>query len=205
MEKITGTLGNPYHIMSPGIGVKMYPSGWLMHHTFEAALKIVEEHDIIPEEVEEIEIGIHEEKHYNRPQIKWGLMGKFSLQYHAVMAVLDRRLDIESFSDERALSPDVEAMLKRVRMLVDPSLPGNYDVIYNPVTIRLKNGGSFTHQVDLPRSHWRYPLKRDEWLGKFRNNASRLLPQHKVEKTIDLVERMEEVTDIRQLTEIIRG
>ena len=97
------------------------------------------------------------------------------------------------------------AMLKRVRMRVDPSLPSNYDVIYNPVTIRLKDARSFTHQVDLPKSHWRYPLKRDEWLGKFRNNASRLLPQHKVEKTIDLVERMEEVTDIRQLTEIIRG
>ena len=201
--KATVALGNPYHVISPGIGIKMYPSGWLMHHTFEAALKIVEEHNITPDQVDEIEIGLHHERHFNLPQIVSGLAGKFSMQYHAVMAVLDRSLGIDSFSDERALSTDVQDMLKLVRIKVDPSLPSNFDIIYNPVTIKLKDGRSFTDQVALPKSHWRYPLKRDDWLGKFRDNASRLLPQDKVERIIELVDNLEEMEDIRQLTEVL--
>ncbi len=203
--RVTATLGNPYHIISPGIGIKMYPSGWLLHHTFDATLRLVEEYNITPGQVDELEIGIHHERYFNIPQIESGLSGKFSLQYHAVIAVLDRKLDIESFSDERALSHDVQGMLKRVTMRVDPSLPSNYDIIYNPVTIRLKDGRNFTHQVNLPKSHWRYPLKRDEWLGKFRSNAARLLPPDKVDKIIELVDQLEELEDIRQLTELVRG
>ena len=44
----TATLGNPFHLATPGIGIKMYPSGYHLHHVFEATLELVKKHDIKP-------------------------------------------------------------------------------------------------------------------------------------------------------------
>ncbi|MEK7777191.1 MAG: MmgE/PrpD family protein, partial [Chloroflexota bacterium] len=123
LEKALECLGQPYHLLSPGIGVKMYPSGWRLHHSFEATLAIVVQYDIKPEQVKGVEIGVPHEHYFNRGEILWGLAGKFSLQYHVAMAILDRRLTIDSFTDERALAPDAQALLHHIVVQVDPSIP----------------------------------------------------------------------------------
>jgi hypothetical protein len=56
--------------MSPGIGIKMYPAGYFMHQTYEAALQLVLEHDVQPEDVREVEIGLRNERNFNRPIIR---------------------------------------------------------------------------------------------------------------------------------------
>lgn len=200
LTRVTFLLGSPFHILSPGVGIKMYPSGYYMHHAFEAALQIVKEQGIKAQAVAEVEIGIPRAGYFDRPVVRCGLEGKFSQQYHAVMAILDQKLEIESFSDRRALSPDVQDLLKKVKVRVDSSIPSNQDLVYNPVTIRLTGGREFTAKQDLPKSHWRYPLSREEWIGKFRNNALRALPENRVERIIHLVENLDQLSDVRELT-----
>ena len=178
----------------------MYPSGYYMHHPFEAALEIVQKEGIQARAVAEVEIGIPRAGYFDRPVIRCGLEGKFSQQYQAALAILDQRAEIESYSDRRALAPDMQEMLKKVKLRVDASIPSAQDLVYNPVTIRLTNGQSFTAKQDLPKSHWRYPLKREEWLGKFRKNALRVLPEPKVERIIQLMDNLEQLSDVRELT-----
>lgn len=200
LSRVTVQLANPFHILSPGVGVKMYPSGYYMHHPFEAALSIVQKEGIEARAVAEVEIGIPRAGYFDRPVIRVGLEGKFSQQYHAALAILDQKAEIESYSDQRALAPDMQGLLKKIRVRVDASIPAAQDLVYNPVTIRLSDGRSFTAKQDLPKSHWRYPLKREEWLGKFRKNAAIVLPERKVERIIQLVDRLEELTDVGELT-----
>ena len=200
LSRVTVQLANPFHIVSPGAGVKMYPSGYYMHHPFEAALSIVKKEGIEPRAVAAVEIGIPRAGYFDRPVIRVGLEGKFSQQYHAALAILDQKAEIESYSDQRALAPDMQDMLKKIKVRVDPSIPAAQDLVYNPVTIRLTDGREFTAKQDLPKSHWRYPLQREEWLGKLRGNASRVLPEKKVERIIQLVDRLEALTDVRELT-----
>lgn len=201
--RVTIALGNPFHLMSPGIGIKMYPAGYHMHHTFEAALQLAEEYDLRPEQIREVEIGLREGTHFNRPTIRSGLEGKFSFQYMAAMALLDRRLTIESFADEHALSAPVQEMLARTRTRMDPEIPRNPDLSYNPVTVRLADGREFTAKQDLPKSHWRYPLKREEWLEKFHSNAGRVLPAERVEALREAVENLERMPDVRELGDLL--
>jgi 2-methylcitrate dehydratase PrpD len=201
--RVTIALGNPYHIVSPGAGIKMYPAGYFMHHTFEAALELAETHDLRLADVREVEIGLRHERNFNRPVIRSGLEGKFSLQYMAAIALLDRRLTIESFDDAHALSPPVQELLSRIRTRVDPSIPHNQDLTYNPVTVRLVDGREYTAQQPLPKSHWRYPLSREEWLGKYHANAGRVLASQRVEQLREGVERLEAVPDVRELSGLL--
>jgi 2-methylcitrate dehydratase PrpD len=198
-EKVTASLGDPYHIMSPGVGIKMYPAGYFMHQAFEAALELAQTHDLHLNDVREVEIGLRHERNFNRPVIRSGLEGKFSLQYMAAMALLDRRLTIESFEDAHALSAPVQEMLRRIRTHVDPTIPHDLDVTYNPVTVRLVDGREYTAHQDLPRSHWRYPLPREEWLEKYRANAGRVLAPQRVERLRECVEQLETVADVREV------
>jgi aconitate decarboxylase len=160
----------------------------------------VKKEGIEPRAVAAVEIGIPRAGYFDRPVIRAGLEGKFSQQYHAALAILDRKAEIESYSDQRALAQDMQEMLTKIKVCVDTSIPAAQDLVYNPVTIRLTDGREFTAKQDLPKSHWRYPLKREEWIGKFRSNALRALPEKKVERIIRLVDDLEQLSDVRELT-----
>ena len=202
--QLTATLGNPFHLATPGIGIKMYPSGYHLHHPFEAALKLVKQHQIRADQITAIEIVVPRRGHFNRPTVRTGLEGKFSYQYHVAMAILDQKLTIESFHDERALADDVQQLLKKISVRVDAAIPINSDIVYETVVIKLSDGREVSASEPLPRSHWRYPLAREEWVGKFRDNAARVLKEPNIEKIIATVDKLEDVADVNALTELIR-
>jgi 2-methylcitrate dehydratase PrpD len=201
---LTSMLGNPFHLATPGIGVKMYPSGYHLHHPFEAALDLVRKHNITVEQIESVEIIVPRRGHFDRPEIHTGLEGKFSYQYHVAMALLDQKLTIESFHDKRALAQDVQDLLKKMSVRVDTSIPTNADITYYAVALTLRDGKRVSGAQPLPRSHWRYPLQREEWVGKFRDNAARVLKEPNVSRIIDTMDHLEELSDVSALTELLR-
>lgn len=201
--QLTMFLGNPYHIITPGIGVKMYPSGYYLHLGFEATLQLVKQYNITANDISSVEVGVTRRGHFDRPIIRTGLEAKFSHQYHVALAVLDRKATIESFYDERALAPDIQDLMRKVTVRFDPSLPKNPDFRFYPVRIRLHDGREVTAAQPLPRSHWRYPLPRSEWVGKFRGNALRVLKEQDVDRIVELVDNLEDLSDARVLTETL--
>ena len=94
--------------------------------------------------------------------------------------------------------------MKKVTVRVDPSLPANRDFMYHRVTIRLRDGREVTAAEPLPRGHWRYPLQRAEYEGKFRENASRVLEKQNVEKVIEIVDHLEDLPEARVLTDALK-
>jgi hypothetical protein len=87
---------------------------------------------------------------------------------------------------------------------VDPSIPANPDIVYETVVIKLRDGKEVSAAEPLPRSHWRYPLSRDEWVGKFRDNAARVLKEPGIEKIIATVDKLEDLSDVNILADLMR-
>ena len=201
--QLTAMLGNPYHLASPGIGIKMYPSGYHLHHSFEAALELVKKHNITAKNISAVELIVPRRGHFDRPNIRTGLEGKFSYQYHVALAILDQKITIESFHDERALARDIQDLLKMMSVRVDSSIPRNPDIVYYTVAIKLQNGQEVSAGQPLPQSHWRYPLSRDEWIGKFRSNAARVVKEPNIEKIISTIDKLEDLSDVNALTELL--
>jgi 2-methylcitrate dehydratase PrpD len=202
--QLTMFLGNPYHLINPGIGIKMYPSDGYLPLTFESTLKLVKQHSIGVADVVSIIISVARPDNFNRPTVHTGLEAKFSHQYLAALAVLDGKVTIESFADERVVTKDVQELMTRISIRVDSSLPKNPDLRYHPVTIHLRDGKVVTGAQPLARGHWRYPLQRSEWLGKFHDNASRVLSEQNVKKIIALIDDLENLDDVCVLTAALR-
>jgi 2-methylcitrate dehydratase PrpD len=200
--RITDGLGSEFWLRTPGIGIKMQPAGYYMLQTFEAALKIVEEHDLAPDDVAAVEIGVRPGSRFDRAGVG-GLEAKFSLQYMATMAIVDRALKIHSFDDGVFASDPVQRTLAKVTTRVDPAIPDNLSITYNPVTIRCHDGRSLTESVVLTRSHWRYPLERAAWVGKFEENAAFVLDRERVAAVLEAFDRLEEVNDVRELGSLL--
>ena len=202
--RVTSLLGRPYHLQAPGVGIKFYPSGWLLHHTFDATLRLVRRHHITAPQVEAIAISIPSPTYFlNRPLPANGVEARYSLQYHAALAVLDGRLDVESFTDRRLQAEDVQALLRRTALTVRPGLPDPVDRLVNPVTLRLPAGPEGTDEERLPLSHGRYPPEPRQGRDKFRACVAGVLSEERAARVLEVCDRLDEVADVRELTALV--
>jgi 2-methylcitrate dehydratase PrpD len=200
--RLTVNLGRDFYLLNPGIGIKMYPAGYYLHQTFEAALGIVEANHLSPADIRSIRIGLTGSR-FDRPIPETSLEAKFSLQYMAAMAVVHRRLTVDLFDEQVVHSPAVREILARISAYVDLNLPANPDIAHNPVEIECADGRHFAASVTLPRSHWRYPLPDDDWLAKFRTNATGRLTPERIEELVSLTAKIADVPDVRELTALL--
>jgi len=202
--RVTQGLGRPpFYLTSPGIGVKPYPAGYLMHHAFEAALALATDHDLTADDVAEVEITFPPASRFNRPVVTSGLEGKFSLQYVVAMALLDRALTIESFADDKARSAPVQRLLGLTRARVDEKLTPNHDIWHSPVRIRTADGRELFAEQAMPRSHWANEVPHGDVRDKFRSNAGYALDGARAEEVRDVVGRLETLDKVGTLGELL--
>jgi 2-methylcitrate dehydratase PrpD len=201
--RLTADLGHGYYLLNPGIGIKMYPAGYYMHQSFEAALSIVVQENLAAGDIKAIRIGVPGGR-FDRPFPRSCLDAKFSVQYMAAMAVLYRRLTADLFDEKVIFSPQVQSLLTRISAYHEPGLPANPDIAHNPVTVACHDGREFTMSVTMPKSHWRYPLCRDAWVGKFRANASTVLANSAVDDLVDAFDHLEDAPDVSAIASLLR-
>ncbi|MDR7484634.1 MAG: MmgE/PrpD family protein [Armatimonadota bacterium] len=177
--KIEGMLGRPYFFIAPGISIKPYPSGSLSHPAQDVLLDLVRQHDIRPEQVERIDVGVHSHVPnaliHTRPTT--ALEGKFSLQFQMAIGVLDRAAGLPQFTDAKVRDPRTRMLMERVHVHVDPEIDAlGYNEMRMTVAITLADGRRITGRADAARGHPRKPMSRDDLAGKFIECASLVMP-----------------------------
>lgn len=187
-SKIEGKLGNPYFFESPGISIKPYPSGSLSHPAQDVLLDLVREHDVRPEEVERIEVGVNSHVPnaliHTRPQT--ALEAKFSLQFQMAVGVVDRRAGLAQFTDERVRDPAVRALMERVHVYVDPEIEAlGYNEMRMKVAIYLRDGRVLAGRADMARGHPRKPMSRQDVSEKFLECAALVMPRHQAQRLLE--------------------
>ena len=159
-------LGRP-RVLDPGMAWKLFPSQYGTHFTITAALDCRKEIQD-PVEIESVMIVTPAMAYVDRPRPATGLAGKFSFQYGVAAALLDGRLDMESFLDARRFAPDMEAMLSRIQLRQDESIPGRLDRMHADVAVRLKDGRLIEKRCNAPDGSWTRPVPPDRIKAKAR-------------------------------------
>ena len=196
---VTGGLGTGFipRLVDPGFNIKRFPAQIGMQNPIEAVLNLRETHGLRPEEVEHLTVEYGREGP-GRPAPESGLDGKFSVQYCASAALLDGRVNIETFTDERRFSPDMEAMLLKVSLA-----PRSGDGA--GATALLNDGRTVTEESINYRGSIGNPMSREERLDKFRYCVSqRALSEQDAEQLFGLLERLETVDDVSSLMDVMR-
>jgi 2-methylcitrate dehydratase PrpD len=207
IKRVTENLGKPLAINEGNFLVKAWPCGLGSHASLTAIFRLIEQYDIKPDQVNSVEVfkSSHPEAGgYIRHNPQRGYEGKFSMEYILSTALVDRKVDLNSFTDEKLARPMIQNLMRKVTVVQDPEqaeLPLRLqgDTMFNVVTLRLKDG-----QVVSEREVPVKVLKGEEIYGKYRENA-RIggLAENKIERSIELIKGLENLKDITELVDTV--
>ena len=204
-ERLVKDFGRPFRMVDPGVGFKKHPSNYFTHRPIDAALALRAEAGFASADIERVEVVFPRFDYVNRPEPKTGLDGKFSVQYATVVALLDGEVAIDSFDDARRFAPDAVALLKRTMLRFDDAIPRDFDRMHAIVSVTLKDGRTVSKKVDRLSGWVGIPLSPEQRLKKFNSCAARVLKPDAAARVVGLVERLEALSDVREIMDIVRA
>lgn len=207
-EKAIEELGRSYALESDGIRIKPYPCGGLTHEAIDTMLEFRAKHGINADMVESIDVDVM--KHtfdrivFRVPQN--GIQGKFCMNYLMARAVIDGKIGLHIFTDEAVRDVQVLKLGERVQMRLDPNLkssgPGGRPC---RVTVRLKNGETYSHQAEYAKGGPEIPMTQDELKAKYMECAREAVSPSAAERILESLEGLHTLQDIRPLCQLLRG
>jgi aconitate decarboxylase len=204
-EKLIEGFAAPLRMVEPGVGFKKYPSNYFTHRPIDAALALRQDPAFDVARIDRVEVEFPPFDYVNRPAPSTGLDGKFSVQYATLVALLDGEITIASFTNERRFAPDIEALLPRVKLIIDPSIPADFDSTHAIVKVWLADGKMISRKVDRLSGWVGIPLTREQRTNKVMACVGGAISDGDAQRVIGLVERLEELDDVREIMDIVRG
>lgn len=200
---LTAPIG-PGRALDPGPAWKLFPSQFATHFGITAAL---EAHAALAgrvDQVRRVALRVPPMPYIDRPRPVNGLDGKFSWQYTAVVALLDGSLEPASFTDARRFAPDVVALLDRMELVPDPSIPGRFDRMHVEITVELQDGTAVTRRCDAPLGSWSRPVPPERIEAKARGLLEPVLGPETADRVIVTVLQPGAV-ELRPLMALVSG
>jgi aconitate decarboxylase len=196
--------GPPFRIVQPGYAMKMFPSQFGTHFAITAGLTL---HPQVPDPaaIGAITLTTPVMQYVNRPQPDSGLAGKFSLQYTFARGLLDGRVGIDTFTDERVREPAIVELLSKISINMSPEIPARFDKMHVEADVQLADGRTLHTRCNGPRGIWGSPSISDEdHLVKVRDCLATRLSRDQAEELITLARGAEylDAAGVRQMLSI---
>ena len=128
------------------------------------------------------------------------------MPYLVARAIIDGKIGLEIFTDSAVRDRNVLKLAERVQMNLDTNLKKT-DLGGRPcrVTIRLKNGQSYSREAQHARGGPEFPMTEEELKEKFSECARQALSADAAQRALVQIERLERLDDVRTLSEILMG
>jgi 2-methylcitrate dehydratase PrpD len=209
-QEILNLLGNPWDILEPGITFKSYPSCGATHAPIDAILSLVQKHNIRSQDVKRIRCFVtpFTTSVLVFPRPKTGTEAKFSLQFCTALALLQGRVGIQDFTDEKVQEILRSGILEKIEMTVaeDFAREGyapSFGVAACRAEIELNDGKVLRETVNEAKGCNRNPLSQSDYEAKFRACSEETMGREKTERVVEIVRGLETLTDINELTRIL--
>lgn len=207
-EQSIEELGRSYALVTDGLRIKPYPCGGLTHQVIDSVLEFRARHGLTAEAVDRVDVDVV--KHtfdrivFRVPQT--GIQGKFCMPYLVARAIIDGKIGLHIFTDSAVRDQNVLKLAERVQMNLDSNLKKS-DAAGRPcrVTVRLRNGQTFTREAQHAKGGPEYPMSEAELREKFTECAREAIDVRSAAQALDYIENLETLGDVRPLCEILRG
>ena len=192
-----------WDITSPtgGVVFKLYPSCGGTHKPIHALIYLAEKENINPDEVESVVVKapgwVFTIAHITEP--KTGLEGKFSIEYTAALALIERSVKMEHFTNEKLRQ--LEPLMKKVRREADEETDtrGNTPCT---VTVTMKDGKVFTKSAGPEERFPGNPMSWEVLLKKYRDCMAGHFSQPDIAKSEDILCRLESLDRFESLVSV---
>jgi 2-methylcitrate dehydratase PrpD len=133
------------------------------------------------------------------------LAAKFSVPYAVAAAVVKGTTDVSAFTDAVREDSRVRQLATRIEVSGDDtmSLRAGPDRPTARVSVELGDGRTLTREAAIVHGDTANPRPRHELEAKFKALAADALDAARAHEVVDVVARLEHLTDIRQLTALL--
>ncbi len=129
---------------------------------------------------------------------------QFSLPYAIACGMVKGHENIDDYTYEAIRDPEVLALAKKVKWVLDPEIEKVYPKYYPcTVEVTMKDGSVITSHTEYPKGDPENPVSWEEAVGKFRFMAGHEMGSYKVEKIIDLCSRLDELENLNELLDLL--
>jgi 2-methylcitrate dehydratase PrpD len=200
---VCDALGSDWQLMS--IYAKRYPCDHLAQGYVDCAIALGSVDGVVPQRIRRIECIVHPlvvsigfEPHEMRYLPGNGWAARWSLPFAVAVAMSDRALSIDSYTDERARDDATRALMAKVTYTPDPSLvfPNDYPAW---VRVHMVDGQVLEHQLPKVIGTPENPMGVDEYEAKFFDNARRSIEPARASR---LVSRLQQVSTLSDMSEL---
>ena len=127
---------------------------------------------------------------------------QMSLPYSVAVALKEGAALLPQYSDRKLADPEIGRLAALVRIVPEPALPRGVSC---RMSVETMDGRCLTVQVDQPKGSIENPMTRDEMDAKVHRLADGVLGEARVTRLIEIVGRIEDVKDMRDLTSVLVG
>jgi len=201
-------LGRSYALLTDGLRIKPYPCGGLTHQVIDAVVDFRKQHGLTAEITDRVDVDVvkhtFERIVFRVPQT--GIQGKFCMPYLVARAIIDGKVGLDIFTDSAVRDQKVLELAERVQMNLDNNLKKT-DAAGRPcrVTIRLKNGQTYSREAQHAKGGPEFPLSEDELRSKFFDCAKEAIPTESAQRALEHIQRLETLDSVRPVCDLIRG
>jgi 2-methylcitrate dehydratase len=178
-SKLVGDLGKHYKILD--CSMKAFPTEALTHTHLSATLKVVTEHDISFDQIEEVVVttiaracDILFDPHKYRPKTRE--TADHSLPYCIAAALVDHKVTVNSFSEEKLKDPRIWQVIDKIKGEASQEFEAMFPAKQpSRVKVTTTDGRKFEAYLEYPKGDPREPMTEDDLDAKFGALADRLL------------------------------
>jgi len=197
-DALTENLGKYFHMekMPP---IKRFPTCTPAHRPIEGLLALRQQHGFTVDDVESVESDFHQ-RSLARTDPQEAIAGPNSMPFILAIALLDGKITLEQFTDEKIHDPRVRAAMVKIRHRANPRQPGQAEPS-DRITVTLKNGVVHTIEVAERTTY----TSSSDIHAKFLSCATLALSRTRAEQLGELIDRLDNVEDVGALMRCMNG
>lgn len=196
LTKATQGLGEEFHILRTGF--KAYASCRGVHSSLDAISDLRKRYAFSVEQIRRITVRgtPHTMRQFGKWDIRTVLDAQLSIPYGIAVLLVSGDAFVDQYSLARISAPDVQELMRRVEIVLDPDLSGRDQP---GVEVELTNGNSYESRVVIAKGAPENPMSNEEIVEKFHRLAIPVIGQAKTRQLVDQIHNLEHLDDLADL------
>lgn len=213
LERMTEHMGTAYELAKNTTMVRLHPGSSAPAAAIDGMIDLAKSYDVDDARVERIELECTPEcfaiAPYKEPVDVY--KAKFCLRYTMAVALIDRKVGLEQYSEARIRDPRVHRLMERVTVSVPDDLKrhkgqwGENGVNWGEarVSIRLDDGGVLRQACSHAKGWPERPASWQDLCEKFEDCAAGVLDTQQIREAIDMIGALERLGATRDLVRVM--
>ena len=189
-------------------GYKAFPTEALTHQPITAALEVMQENQVNPQDIEEILVetttrgaDILSDPSKYKPATKE--TADHSLPYCIAVAVAKGNVLPSDFKEEALRDSLVWSLLDRIKVIANPEIDRLFPKIKRAIVTIKTSNGTYKKQEDFAKGQPERPLSDEDVISKFKANSEKEISSARMKEIIKTTQELEKIDNIEDYMSLL--